>query len=94
MADSSRKGRVRPVGSKLSKEDAREILEPLGIEYLCSGIQPKYDVELLDLDIFDFDIGDEEKLREYVGRSNPDVVGITVSSPMTYEARKITTPKT
>lgn len=58
--------------------------EPLGIEYLSSGIKD-HNVKLLDLDVTNY--SKEETIR-YIESFSPQLIGMTVPTPLILEAKK------
>ena len=59
--------------------------EPLGIEYVASGIMNN------EINLFDADVTNlaEDELRKYIESISPDIVGMTVPTPLVLEAKKL-----
>lgn len=75
---------TREVGSVVGNMG---VWPPLGLLYLASSLKENnHNVEILDLLLFNFN---KEELKEKIKTTNPDIIGITITTPEIQEALKI-----
>lgn len=59
---------------------------PLGLAYLASAVRKEYNVKIVDAFALDLD---QEELEAEIRSFNPDVVGVTATTPTIYDAYEV-----
>lgn len=77
---------LRRLYPEQQKDSQRHQLEPLSLEMIAAHNPYNLPVIIYDMDVYP----DEEEFRSFLVREQPNVIGITVNTPLVLEAKQIT----